>query len=727
MMKKKLFSGGIYAESMRRLKIFAIIAAVLVVLIEAVPILMTANDMHNVYGKISDTANVEVQKSVVDIAQAAFMLPFAAIAAPFILVMILFAQFNKRPYSDFAHSLPYTRTCIFLTKTAAAYTVTIALFALSIFTGIISCSLFPDYFVINTTGIVQYILYYLSISAFITAALQIAVSITGTVLSNITVSGLVLFFPRYLLYIMVTAITSSLPYMVETGNLSVISPSFNTFVGYVFSFFFGYDSQSYMNWAPIVYTLVLSVVYSIIAAVLFNKRRGETAESPAPGRKVQSVIRSLVALVFAIPVTAILFISSSDIEASIMLYIFAVIAYFAYELITTRRFANLYRALPALVVVILINVCFGFGVEGISKGAAAYAPTANEIDSVVVSSDTIRGDSNYIPNCSNAELSDMKTKAIVAEALKNNIQAVKDRKYENFYSDRYVAYKIDIKEGIFVRSRYIYFTESQSEKLVSAIGENEDFRKEYMTLPDLISGTLTVGNGIVVPTESEKKVLDLLQKEINAMGFEAWFDICENGYYDGTLEKDNMSITYNPKNYTSETEVYFQLPSQYFPETVDYVIQELSYDKGSTEKIADFFEKADAIEGEEWYSVEDHTVILEIVDGDEAYQYYFSVYDFDDFPKVDTDYHMDKDIEDLIKNAAKCTSEKPSADRYLYVDMSLGIVEGEYDSWKYYGDTYYLPLPDDFDVSQYEVLDTYRGYEEPEAYEDTYVNEIVYD
>lgn len=293
-MTKKILSGGIYRESLRRIKIFGIIACALILCFQALPAITSA-----ILGPCL------TERTVIDCSSICLLLPVIAIVAPVILVMMLFSPFNKRPYSDFAHSLPYTRTCIFLTKTAALYTALIFFIALAVVAGIAAYSLFPSYYVLNFTGIWTYILKYVSVATFVTSSFQIAVALTGTVLSNFTAALLILFFPRFILTVITTAITSSNPFMGSGTFIPLLSTRYNTFVG-LFTSVFSFEGYVADSMGPIIYTLAVSAVYLVIALIVFRKRKSETAEQPAPGRKVQAAIRILIALVFTVPATAFL-------------------------------------------------------------------------------------------------------------------------------------------------------------------------------------------------------------------------------------------------------------------------------------------------------------------------------------------------------------------------------------------------------------------------------------
>lgn len=680
-MTKKLFSGGIYREGLRRIKVFAIIACALIFCFQALP--AVTNAIFN---------SCPTERSVIDSSSICLLLPAIAIIMPVILVMMLFSQFNKRPYSDFAHSLPYTRTCIFLTKTAVVYTALFFFMALSIGTGTLAYSLFPSYYALNFTGMLPYVLKYITVAAFVTSSFQIAVSLTGTLLSNMTAALLILFFPRFILSVITTAITSANPFMDSGMYIPLLASRYNTFIG-LFTSVAVYDNRAVSEAGPIIYTFVISAVYLCIALLIFNKRKSETAEQPAPGRKVQAAIRILIALVFTVPATAFLVSERLyELELAILLYALGIVAYFAYELITTRSWKNLLRAIPALLIVAAINVLVALTVFGVSFVSENYTPTANEIDSVRIrnSGNSPMDSTHYLPDGSDTELRDMKTKAIVAEVLSENVAAWKDRTYENYYSEKYTRYTVLIDENGFVRSRALYLTDKQESELLGSISRNEDFIAAYMDLPDAIEGTLDAG--LKIDPSYEDEILDTFRKEVDALGFEKWYVICTEGYDNYNAEM--LNLRYYPEGYTNAV-VYVTLSSEVFPETFSTVLK-ANHAVTDKDNILRAAEILDDSEMKDYIDFE--SISITVVYGGKRYSYNFSYF-------MDGDFSVGADILPLIRDAAK--SEKaPEADRYMYLQYSIDYRDKNEKSRvnKILDGTYYLPLPDRFDPANYPCL-----------------------
>ena len=65
--------------------------------------------------------------------------------------------------------------------------------------------------------------------------------------------------------------------------------------------------------------------------------------------------------------------------AFLVLYLVAALVYFAYELITTKKWKNLLTALPGLGIVALLNVGILLGMHAVEKHIVAQRPAMQEI------------------------------------------------------------------------------------------------------------------------------------------------------------------------------------------------------------------------------------------------------------------------------------------------------------------------------------------------------------
>ena len=77
------------------------------------------------------------------------------------------------------------------------------------------------------------------------AIINVSISITGNILSNICVTGLIMFLPRFIM-LMVTELTvfHGEAYMISNSGVGLLDSSSNMIVGWVFSVFDMYNGSS---------------------------------------------------------------------------------------------------------------------------------------------------------------------------------------------------------------------------------------------------------------------------------------------------------------------------------------------------------------------------------------------------------------------------------------------------------------------------------------------------
>jgi len=354
-----MFNLKLYKEGLRRsLFLAALFLAIMKLGAILIPIAQISSQMNAVANGWS-TGRV-----MIDGFGGNFTLFLAMIAfAPF-MTLFLFSFLNKRNASDFFHSLPHRRETIFVSYTAAILTWVIGGLWLSTLISIVIYTIGSAYVLINVSSM---LLVTLALSAgclLVIAATLMAMSVTGGLFANITTALLILFLPR--------TIFTVFTMFVVNGARVVTMANFGLFgdVSYHIPFAFLYNM--FGNWfgteasliRGIPYTGILGLVYLAVALLLFKRRRSETAGNPAQSGVLQNIIRIAVAFVVCVPPMAVILAGGLhwDVLLLVALYGVVAVAYFAYELITTRKLSNIVKALPGLGVLVLLNILFITGV-----------------------------------------------------------------------------------------------------------------------------------------------------------------------------------------------------------------------------------------------------------------------------------------------------------------------------------------------------------------------------
>lgn len=371
MKKLKIFDKNLYFEALRQLRTINVVVGVIFLLQSIlVPLSMFVTNRENTYAQ-------ETQ------------IPFAAVAPLLLLVALvmplmaegLFSFLSRRNASDFYHALPVRRETMYITYLAAIFS---SCLVLCIVPALLEYVLFlPVSYVeldMSLTGFV--FVDTMVIGMLLTAAVLIARCISGTRFGVFAVICMILFLPRaYLLYIE-NMVEYIYPYVILDGGHHILwNHSWNLLFG-IF--------EDIQNMRSIIYTLVLSLIYFVIAGILFVKRKSEKAESVSISKGLQLALRVLTSLTFCmLPIYYIIHIIHSDEHLTgenfvflVIMYIIAIVIYFLYELLTTRKLRSVVKAAPGLLALAAANIALILFIHLYGGYQARLCPSAQDVTAV---------------------------------------------------------------------------------------------------------------------------------------------------------------------------------------------------------------------------------------------------------------------------------------------------------------------------------------------------------
>ncbi len=481
--KNKIFDMGLFSEGLRKLRNFGVLMLVILTF-EAIiiPVSEAASRQHD---KLPDTITEEYiaergdQREVKTLFDDHFFLILSfSIIAP-ISVLILFGFLNKRSSSDFYHSLPHTRLCLYLSFFAAVMAWTIFIIVFTSGVSVLFHAVFPKLYLFDYTSILPLILNMTAASFAVAAAVTISMSVTGTLFSNIVVALLIIFLPRFIIMTCKTAIYdsvvgyASVPLLVKDKFMPIFE--YNIPAGFVLNYFGVYtyrtiDPIMFLTSAPCgIYTFVLGLLYMLGGILAFSGRKSEAAEKSAPNRIMQSVYRISVTMTLCTLITGSLYSRDLDFDAAVIFYCIAIIIYFAYELITTRSLKSLYRAIPGLFVVLLCNLILVASMFLGSRAVLMFYPENDDIKTIEAYDEYEDGINGYYYDnssavwvddylASKAVIDDPEAIDIIAADIRNSIDVCKtlNGKYIGVPDNSFAKLKITTKYGsVYYRQIYI--------------------------------------------------------------------------------------------------------------------------------------------------------------------------------------------------------------------------------------------------------------------------------
>ena len=380
----KFFSRRLMGEAMRQVKLPGIIGVLLVSGIAFFSAIIKLFEVRENYSAM-------VLYNFMDLNPYIMLVMY--IFAP-LMVMMLFGFMNRRRASDFYHSLAYSRLCMYISFLMAVIVWCVIIMASgSLVTAGITA--FSHNIRLNAGTAVLTVLSAIAGCVLTMSVTMLAMTLTGTYLTNVITAFLILFVPRGIMLVCSRLFRAAIPFVVLSGN---------TFMGngsnIPFAFIeevFGYSQSNDVldmskSIIPAAYSIVLGIIYTAIGAFCFVRRKSENATQASINRGLQSVLRMLPAIVISLVAVSELFdahtsgsaMSDSAVFITVMAYVAAVAAYFLYEIITTRHIRKIYRTIPGLLVVFAVNLVLYFSLRFSYDYHISQSPDAQELEYVVV-------------------------------------------------------------------------------------------------------------------------------------------------------------------------------------------------------------------------------------------------------------------------------------------------------------------------------------------------------
>lgn len=593
-MKKSCFSRRLYLEGLRQLRLPGIIGGLLLVLAALLVIIgraVTHSYLSSIYLFNS-----------IDLFSAFPLLPAVPLLLAPLMILRLFRFLNKRSSSDFYHGLPENRLSLFLSFFAAAMTWLTGILLLVSTITLSGFSIVYHSYAIQWAESLSFLFNMFAATVYVSAAFSLCMCITGTVLTNVTASLLLIFLPRLLLSILSWQVTELLPLLPEGLSFPLSGSEYQIVFG-LFASLGGMQDHSPLTYLPGgLYTLILGLLYGVGAAALFLRRKSEAAGLATPNRALQTTLRLLVAfLLCQYPCRVIIrvvlhreTVTSSAVFTCVVWYIVALVVYFLFELVTTRRVKNLLRSLPAVGLLALLNLLFIGGMACSYHTVISANPTPEEIETVVFDTDDSLGDRfgrHFIRSMQGLTFQGEEVRQQVSERLRDtasvfrgdwnndhNVDKWMALRYDNSMSGSYCSVKVDIRlEGRILR-RKIALSPEDIAKMKTAISREEAFRAAYAALPSPENCTIIRG-GRIIDTKA-RQVYETMRREIPTVDFETWYafmDWCDRTEIQSALSgtpsdidcpfpvlPDKLTI----KQITEESNLSFPLPA-FLTDTAD--------------------------------------------------------------------------------------------------------------------------------------------------------------
>ena len=500
---KNIFNVRLYLEGLKRLKVMGIAASIAVIGICAmIPVTYIIDHVGVHYTDKPYVYDVSINEFAIPLILILFIAPF--------FVSSIFSYLNRRNESDFYHAIPYKRACVFnsfmlstLTWVLGIITASVAL--CSILWGIAPYASFdmkiPFLLILSTFASCLILMCFMAL----------AMSLTGTVMSNLFIFGLLSLFVRVAFALFSFTVEEVIPIWRSGETLGVLlEPGFFfpiALLGGTLEIFEAADV--YSNLALYIYTFLSSIAIYALAAFFYGRRRSEMAGKSAPSKRLQHIYRiafttPFVLLLSSFVTESIFSTTSYGVEIiHIVLTALVLFVYYLYELITTRSPKSMLKSTPYLLVLVLIAGVYVGGVSCMRAVVLSNAPDADEMSYVVFDYEkehySLHSKSYEELKCEDVAISEEKVLEGVSDALKFSIEKVQDGtwsrnreladvkdapyyKDENYRTFIFTNVKIKLKNGQTI-SRCIKMYTDEYTALMRDAKNTDEYGDAYLAIP----------------------------------------------------------------------------------------------------------------------------------------------------------------------------------------------------------------------------------------------------
>ena len=374
-----LLDGAVIREGLRRTGTLAVIMGIVVwVSALLVPIMRGGYDPENplLLGPVQ--------------ANPMILLCFT-VFAPF-LTMKAFDFLNSRAGSDLFHSWPVKRRTVAAGFLAAVALWLVFIIGVSMLVSMASCGLLTDSVRLDTSLAGIFFLQMLAASILVEMSVFLAMTVTGTTLSNIVTALGLIFLPRFLVTAAGFMLTDRVLMLSQEHLPLFFTNRLNVVTGIVFEYgltgIFGTGRERVLYFAPsVLYTFVLAAVYAVIGCILFVRRPSETAGRPALGEKLQCATRIGIGFLITVPAASAIggdyaYWGMSEYATMLALFLAGFGATFVYEYLSARRLLSCRQFLAGILAILLLDAVWAGAGLLAGKLYARERISADQIESV---------------------------------------------------------------------------------------------------------------------------------------------------------------------------------------------------------------------------------------------------------------------------------------------------------------------------------------------------------
>ena len=386
---KNIFSVKLYLQGLRKVRTAGVAMGIIITVLNAwIPIQCLAEG-----ARASGPIEVE----------AGFFAPFGFVLMLFapLLVYNTFSYMNERRSSDFFHSLPQKRICVYLSFMAAVMTWIVSVLCASALVNTILWGMASGYF-LETGAVLLMLLGFLLLAMVMAGFMMLAMTLTGTAVANVLVFFLFALFIRSCGLFFLYGFSDLTPMAnMDNSFLRIFRLDFYLPIGLFVQIFDGGSAWLENVWF-FLYWFFVAVVLLAVSADCYCRRRSESASKSAPNRFMQNIYRIGVTLPF------LLFgvywrIMDGESYVTVLCGIVGFLVWVVFELLTTKKIKNVIRTLPLFLVPVILAGGYAASVRLASDAFYANTPERDQIKGAIYESQSVGGLLNAVMNATEVQ------------------------------------------------------------------------------------------------------------------------------------------------------------------------------------------------------------------------------------------------------------------------------------------------------------------------------------
>lgn len=713
MKQKKLFNFKLYMEGIRQLRTFGILSLVIHMFFAIlIPVGNYLSQLEELKWCQENASIAEFSILHCDAFEyQIYMMILVFIVAP-VMVLSLFQFLNKREDSDFYHSLPHTRVCLYNSYALSIITWIAGIALANVCVTAICYTLAKKYIYIDLLEVITFNINIVVLSLLIVSVFLLACSLCGNLMTTISVFLMIMFMPKIIFYIYYGFMNDALPFL--TSSMLSIFATKNHLLYVMFRGVFSGEYGGAVLSGATVYTLVVAVLMYLAGIYVFKIRKSETSGMAMNSHTLQTAFRTLfTTLICFLPITMIFEIylakktgetdelTSMIVFYIVVTYIIALVGMFVYELLTTKSVKNAFRSFRSLPLIAGINIAiiglliFSYNhyssLRLDSKDYKAISFALDDSDYNYYDYYYYGGSDYFSFALSSYEFTDETIIEFMCDSFNDYAERITEKKDDE--NDEWVAtttFPVTF-HGKTNRTYYVQFYDSDLTTLYKSFENIPELKEAYTTLPELTSKDTIYMNQSSIgaypdSTADLKAIYNVLREELKSgeIDFPRWYSALQS---QDIYDNDAIASLYVELN-RNGTYYYFTLPiSDATPETLEYFFQSVT--KNHANDLKGFENSLTAMEnayesGDLYYSGV-YIQSFEEFGHSNTTDSYMNFYDYDQYYNdSDTIFTSEeRELFDTLLAGLKPLSEYEEGDVYI-------LINSYYDVLNNYADNYYL-------------------------------------